>query len=120
MTRFGYRSPVLFAIITILQVEPAAAEDLGAGKSAPQLFASNCSMCHATPRNLPRRTENSSLADFLQEHYTTNWTSAQQLASYLLVVNSNNRRGRQQPVASASRQITAPAPLRPPEGIPTR
>src|SRR5262249_18347962 len=89
MTRFVYRSLLFFAMVTMLEVKPAAAEDLGAGKSARQLFASNCSMCHATPRSPPRRTDNSSLADFLQEHYTSNRASADELAGYLLVVNSN-------------------------------
>jgi cytochrome c553 len=114
------RSLLFFAIITILEIEPAGAEDLAAGKSAPQLFATNCSMCHSTPRNLPRRTDNSSLAEFLQEHYTTSQTSAYKLAGYLSVVGGSARRGKQQSVTSVSSQVTAPAPLRPPANVPSR
>jgi hypothetical protein len=120
MMLLAQRSLLFFAIITILEIEPARAEDLAAGKSAPQLFATNCSMCHSTPRNLPRRTDNSSLADFLLEHYTTSQASAHKLAGYLSVVSANARRGKQQSVTSVSNQVTAPAPLRPPENVPSR
>jgi hypothetical protein len=49
---------------------PANAEDLDAGKSAAQLFASDCSSCHRTPYGLAKRMNNSSLDRFLREHYT--------------------------------------------------
>lgn len=120
MTPFGPRSLLFLAIIAILETKPALAEDLGAGKSAPKLFAADCSMCHSTQRSLPRRTDDASLVDFLQKHYTTNWKSAYELASYLLAVNSNARRGKQQPVASVSQRLTATSPLRPPESVPGR
>src|SRR6516162_2861067 len=41
---------------------PVNAEDFDAGKSAPQLFASNCSSCHRTPYGLAKRMNNWSLA----------------------------------------------------------
>ena len=61
----------------------AAAQDLSAGKTAAQLFASDCSACHKSPGGLAKGRDARSLANFLKEHYTTKQDSAAALAGYL-------------------------------------
>jgi hypothetical protein len=61
----------------------AAAQDFSAGKTAAQLFASDCSACHKSPAGLAKGRDARSLASFLKEHYTTKQDSAAALAGYL-------------------------------------
>jgi hypothetical protein len=70
---------------------PVNAEDFDAGKSAPQLFASNCSSCHRTPYGLAKRMNNWSLDSFLREHYTASRASADTLSAYLVGLNGSAR-----------------------------
>ena len=58
-------------------------ENLGAGKSAAQLFASDCTGagCHKGPQGLTKDRGQPSLASFLSEHYTTSRESAAALAA---------------------------------------
>jgi hypothetical protein len=63
---------------------PADAEDFDAGKSARQLFASDCSSCHRTPYGLAKRLNSWSLDSFLREHYTASRASADTLSAYLV------------------------------------
>lgn len=79
------------AVIRMCGPVPATAEDLDAGKSAPQLFASNCSSCHRTPYGLAKRMNRWSLDSFLQEHYTASRASAGTLSAYLIDVGANAR-----------------------------
>ena len=74
---------------------PANAEDFDAGKSAAQLFASDCSSCHRTPYGLAKRMNNWSLNSFLQEHYTASRASADTLSAYLVGLNGSARDNRQ-------------------------
>ena len=91
---------LLFAnVVVMLGHNLARAENLEAGKSGPKLFSSNCSMCHSSPRVLPKRMNNWALTDFLQNHYTASPTAAHELAAYLLAVDSHSSRGKQQPIA---------------------
>jgi hypothetical protein len=57
--------------------------DYSAGKSAPQLFSSDCSACHQSPGGLAKGRDASALSSFLREHYTTGGASAGLLANYL-------------------------------------
>jgi hypothetical protein len=84
----------------ILEYDLAPAENLEAGKSGPKLFSSNCSMCHSSPRVLPKRMNNWALTDFLQNHYTASQTAAHELAAYLLAVSSHSSRGKPHRIAS--------------------
>jgi hypothetical protein len=61
----------------------AAAQDLSAGKTAAQLFASDCSACHKSPAGLAKGQSAGALASFLREHYTTKPESASSLAAYV-------------------------------------
>jgi len=63
---------------------PAAAQDYDAGKTGPQLFASDCAACHKSPGGLARGKDKGSLVSFLREHYTSKQESAQLLAAFLL------------------------------------
>jgi len=53
-----------------------AQENLDQGKSAAQLFASNCSPCHKSPQGLAKAGGILGLDSFLREHYTASKESA--------------------------------------------
>jgi hypothetical protein len=55
-----------------------AQSNLDAGKSAEQIFADTCAMCHATPHRLRAASE-----QFLRKHYTTGVRQAAAMAAYL-------------------------------------
>jgi hypothetical protein len=81
--------------------------DYSAGKSAPRLFASDCSACHRSPQGLANGRDARALAVFLREHYTTKGESAGLLGAYLAGIG-----GRPQPAARA------PAPTAPGQAEP--
>lgn len=60
-----------------------AQENLDQGKSAAQLFASNCALCHKSPQGLAKAGGILGLDSFLREHYTASKESAVALAAYL-------------------------------------
>lgn len=60
-----------------------AQENLDQGKTPAQLFASNCSICHKSPRGLAKAGGILGLDSFLREHYTASKESAGALAAYL-------------------------------------
>jgi hypothetical protein len=72
----------LFAVMVVLATVPACAqENLDSGKSAAQLFASDCAVCHKTPQGLAKGALG--LDDFLRQHYAASRESAAALAAYL-------------------------------------
>ena len=66
-----------------LYAAPVVAQDFSAGKTAAQLFASDCSACHKSPAGLAKGQSTNSLVSFLREHYTTKPASAAALAAYV-------------------------------------
>jgi len=92
----------------------ADAEDFDAGKSAPQLFVSNCSNCHRTPSGLAKRMNRRSLDSFLREHYTASRASADVLSAYLIGVDANARdnRHKQSELIAPNGSTSRPAPDR--------
>jgi len=88
---------VVGAMAVVAVPMPLNAEDFDAGKSAPQLFASNCSSCHRTPYGLAKRMNNWSLDSFLREHYTASRASADTLSAYLVGLDGSARENRQKP-----------------------
>jgi hypothetical protein len=62
----------------------AFAQDLTAGKTPTQLFASDCSACHRSPHGLGKKYNTGSLTGFLQTHYTTTQETAGSLAKYII------------------------------------
>jgi hypothetical protein len=62
----------------------AFAQDLTAGKTPAQLFASDCSACHHSPQGLGKKYNTGSLTGFLRAHYTTTPEIAGSLAKYVM------------------------------------
>lgn len=68
----------------LIGAAPACAQDnLDRGKSAQQLFASDCAICHKSPQGLAKGGGLFGLQSFLREHYTASRESANLLARYL-------------------------------------
>ena len=82
--RLGKVSVGFLALVAGFCAAPALAQDFSAGKTAAQLFASDCSACHKSPGGLAKGQSASALTSFLREHYTTKPASAAALAAYLL------------------------------------
>jgi hypothetical protein len=81
-----------FAVTAGLWAGAAAAQDYSAGKTAAQLFQSDCTACHKSPAGLAKGRDVRSLASFLKEHYTTKEESAVALAAYLTGAGPGNAR----------------------------
>jgi hypothetical protein len=66
---------------------PAGAqENLDAGKTGAQIFASDCTLCHKSPQGLSKSGSLFGLSGFLSEHYTASKQSAEAVAKYLASV----------------------------------
>jgi hypothetical protein len=74
---------VIVGLTAAFAIVPAAAEDLTAGKSAAQLFRSDCGECHRSPNGLVKDRDVAALTNFLREHYTTRGETAGALAAYV-------------------------------------
>ena len=61
----------------------AAQENLDKGKTPAQLFASDCAVCHRSPKGLAKSGGLFGLDNFLREHYTASRESASAIAGYL-------------------------------------
>ena len=86
--------------------------NLDQGKTAAQLYASNCATCHESLASVRNTKSFLELKSFLSQHYTSNSESAANLAAYLkgqerLSVTSQRRRG------------LAMSEVRPPEPTPS-
>ncbi|MFA6267275.1 MAG: hypothetical protein WC670_16345 [Pseudolabrys sp.] len=64
-------------------VPAGAQENLDQGKTAQQLFASDCAICHKSPQGLAKSGGIFGLQGFLREHYTVSRESAAMLSKYL-------------------------------------
>ena len=84
MSRFRSRLACIVAVLIGLATVPAGAqENLDSGKSAAQLFASDCALCHKTPQSLAKSAGAPDLVEFLRQHYAASRESAAALATYL-------------------------------------
>jgi hypothetical protein len=88
----------------------AVAQDFSAGKTAAQLFASDCSACHKSPAGLAKGQSAGSLASFLREHYTTKPESASALAAYVAGAGPGNARVSPQASITGAKPEEKPAP----------
>ena len=82
----GVRRSVALAVgaLALMAAGSAAAqENLDSGKSAAQLFASDCAICHKTTQGLTRSSGLFGLQSFLREHYTASKESAAAIAAYV-------------------------------------
>jgi mono/diheme cytochrome c family protein len=89
------------AVVACAGLASASAEDFNAGKTPEQLFASNCSGCHKSPRELNRDPR--TLAPFLALHYTAGKEDADALTRYLLAYKDG-------PAPAANRAATRRRP----------
>ncbi|MBS0532428.1 MAG: hypothetical protein JSR72_00085 [Proteobacteria bacterium] len=109
---FHTRGLCLAALGVLAFAAPACAqENLDQGKSAQQLFASDCAICHKTPQGLAAKAGGMfGLDGFLREHYTASRQTAAVLAKYLQSVGgepapAENKRSN----SSSSRRAAKPA-----------
>jgi len=79
-----YFAPIIGLLGALAPVAAHAQTNLDQGKSASQIFASACAECHKAAHGLSHGKSSSALADFLNEHYTTNRDQAAALAAYVL------------------------------------
>jgi hypothetical protein len=112
----------LWTVVVGLLVAPATAgaqpTDYSAGKSPPQLFASDCSACHASSRGLSKGKPANVLARFLREHYTTKQETAAALAGFLASAGNAGpepRSARQPQQGRGAQRPTGVPPTPPPE-----
>ncbi len=82
LLRCGIGAALSMVVLCIAGVA-GAQENLDQGKSAAQLFAANCAMCHKSPQGLAKAGGILGLDSFLREHYTASKESAGALAAYL-------------------------------------
>ncbi len=82
--RVSLRDLVIILGLVVPCATAYAQTDYSAGKTAAQLFAGDCSVCHKTTRGLVKTRDPRALASFLREHYTSKAESAGALAAYLL------------------------------------
>ncbi len=87
MSGFGRCIKLLLIGMATLAAAPASAQDgpqnLDAGKTPAQLFASDCGICHKSPQGLARSNGMLGLEGFLREHYTSGRETAAAMAKYL-------------------------------------
>jgi hypothetical protein len=65
----------------------SAQENLEAGKTPAQLYASDCAICHKSPRGLSKAGGLFGLDGFLRQHYTSSHESAAAITAYLQAID---------------------------------
>jgi hypothetical protein len=84
-----------------------AQENLDRGRSAVQIYASNCAECHRNPKAVGKTMSSSALAGYLRVHYTASRESADTLAAYLSSLPADPRAGPARP-SSGSKPAAKP------------
>ena len=75
-------------VLALLGIGPAwAQENVEAGKTPAQLYASDCAICHKSPNGLTKAGGLLGLQSFLREHYTASRETAAAIAQYLRTVD---------------------------------
>ena len=93
-------------------VGPAAAqENLDAGKSGAQLYASDCLICHKSAQSFAKGLSGGGLEGFLRKHYTASRELAAAITAYLRDVG--NGKSTAKPPATSNRKTRAKAALPP-------
>ena len=85
MRRFWRAWQWVVAVLVLGMAPVSAQENLEAGKTPPQIFASDCAACHKTPIGLGKRLGGpfGGLSDFLRQHFTASRETAAVLTKYL-------------------------------------
>jgi hypothetical protein len=94
--RWGAALAVLAVLAPWAAAPAVAQEDLDRGKTPAQLYASDCAICHKSPRGLSRAGGYFGLSGFLRQHYTASRQAAVAIAAYLQKIDSEpaSRRSR--------------------------
>jgi hypothetical protein len=75
-------------VLALLGIGPVwAQENVEAGKTPAQLYASDCAICHKSPNGLTKAGGLLGLQSFLREHYTASRETAAAIAQYLRTVD---------------------------------
>jgi hypothetical protein len=113
MMGLSRRRGAAVAVLALWAVGPAAAqENLEKGKTPAQLYASDCAICHKSPRGLAKGVRRYGLDNFLREHYTASRESAAAISAYLQAID----RGAPAPQGenTTKRKVKASKPALPP------
>jgi hypothetical protein len=111
-------SLLVLGAVYVLSGAAAHAQDIDQGKSATRLFADSCTTCHRSARGLAKGRFRPTLFVFLQEHYTSSYSTAWELASYLASVD-NPPGGRSRAARIPSHPATTRSRIRPPMPVPS-
>ncbi|HKS84735.1 MAG TPA: hypothetical protein VJR71_04595 [Pseudolabrys sp.] len=129
MTQLGMLGvPLVVGCLAFCLASSAGAqENLDKGKTAAQLYASDCAICHKSPQSVTRAPGLFGLESFLREHYTASRESAAGIAAYLNGLKKAPVRVRQSRAAGRTSEAKSFNPdvgeskergLRPPANIP--
>jgi hypothetical protein len=96
---------------TLAFAQSPRGENLSAGKTPAQLFASDCSACHRSPAGLAKGRGPGQIANFLVEHYTSSRQSAGLLGAYVASMRAAPpAAARTQPPAAGPTAAAGPRP----------
>jgi mono/diheme cytochrome c family protein len=110
MLRHGVRLTISSLALCVASSAEAQG-NLDQGKTAAQLYASNCATCHESLASIRNTKSFFELKSFLSQHYTSNSESAANLAAYL--------KGQERPSVESQRRRGAISEVRPPEPAPS-
>ena len=78
------------AAIAVISAGPTLGQtNIDQGKSASELFANYCAVCHKSTRGLANGRNSLTLSLFLREHYATSSQQAASLAAYVISAGGN-------------------------------
>ena len=118
---------VIGSLALFIASSAGAQENLDRGKTAAQLYATDCAICHKSPQSITTAPGLFGLESFLREHYTASRESAASIAAYLKGMEKPSARLRrgQAAIRMRQRKSSEPVPgesnergLRPPANIP--
>jgi mono/diheme cytochrome c family protein len=96
VTMFGRSVRLTISSLMLCAASAAGAQgNLEEGKTAAQIYASDCATCHKSPQSVSDTKWLFGLESFLRQHYTSSGESAAILAAYL--------KGQQKPSAESRR-----------------
>ena len=116
MTRPGRIGAVIGLVAGLSRAMADAQTNLDQGKTAAQIFASDCAACHKPTRALANGKNRFALTEFLREHYTTSREQAAGLAAYVLGAGFGAKPANEPPKTAKPEDETPGIP-RPPKPI---
>jgi hypothetical protein len=106
----------------LLPVLAEAQSSIDQGKSPAEMFSIDCATCHKSARGLANGRNTSSLASFLDEHYTSGKDQAASLAAYVMGAGGGDgvpaTRPAKPPTERARTEEPKHEPGKPEEGAP--